>query len=273
MQSLYDKLARVECFEEIFPAVLRDQSVMDGRGLRPFMWQPAHATEDDAGVSLARAKSTHERMLEIINDSRECEQWCRSEAAWNTIVHYPLLRLFTSPTASVTVEPITSAQIAPAFRPTFTNAADDAESIPSMSSVDSTNDNDSPTRKAVSIHKMVDFALVLSPDTELETAIKQRVISSNPPTINQTTYPPLRNRPAPVFIETKTTSGTPGEANIQLGVWIAAWHESMRRISERVMAVPLLYVLDGAWTVMFAVDKGTEIVSIRAIFIVAVLLI
>ncbi|KAJ3455832.1 hypothetical protein MRS44_017314 [Fusarium solani] len=92
---------------------------------------------------------------------------------------------------------------------------------------------------------MVDFALVLMPDNELETLIDPIVNSSLNAIINQITYYALKTRPAPVFIKTKTASGNIKAANVQLGIWIAAWHNSMRGLMgagspERVTPIPVI---------------------------------
>ncbi|EKJ71721.1 hypothetical protein FPSE_08167 [Fusarium pseudograminearum CS3096] len=69
----------------------------------------------------------------------------------------------------------------------------------------------------------------------------------------------------PVFIETKTSAGSLETSGVQLGVWVAAWHESLRSIMrcggavERIITVPLIQVSGGSWTVMFALDGGNEV--------------
>lgn len=114
---------------------------------------------------------------------------------------------------------------------------------------------------------MVDFALILAPDEDLEALIETFTKSSPTATVNQTAYYPLKSRPAPVFIETKTSAGNIEAAKVQLGVWTAAWHESIRSIMrlggdvERIITLPIILVVDGVWTLMFAVDAQTEIVS------------
>ncbi|KAK7212568.1 hypothetical protein V2G26_019746 [Clonostachys chloroleuca] len=189
------------------------------------------------------------------------------------MVHYPLLYEFTS-FSSVRVEPITSAQIVPAFRPSFSNQSYDEVSSPRTGSSFSNTDsilsygsNTSPSRMNAtkSVHKMVDFALILTPDKDLEALIETFTKSSPTATINQTAYYPLKSRPAPVFIETKTSAGNVEAANVQLGVWIAAWHESLRSLMrlgggvERIITLPIFQVINGTWTLMFAVDAQTEI--------------
>jgi hypothetical protein len=46
-------------------------------------------------------------------------------------------------------------------------------------------------------------------------------------------YEPLRRCPAPVFIETKMSTGNSEDAKVQLGVWIAAYHQRLRSIMDR----------------------------------------
>lgn len=128
-----------------------------------------------------------------------------------------------------------------------------------------------------SVHKMVDFALILTPDKDLEALIETFTKSSPTATINQTAYYPLKSRPAPVFIETKTSAGNVEAANVQLGVWIAAWHESLRSLMrlgggvERIITLPIFQVINGTWTLMFAVDAQTEIVSFLLILLLIAL--
>jgi hypothetical protein len=61
---------------------------------------------------------------------------------------------------------------------------------------------------------MVDFALVLTPDKDLEALIDLIANSSPEATINHTVYFALKTRPSPVFIETKTASGNIESANV-----------------------------------------------------------
>lgn len=226
-------------------------------------------------ISQVLAFHNHEKLLEIINLSRESRVLNRSEAAWNTMVHYPLLVQLTSHASSIRVEPITSAQIDPAFRPLANLDNSNAGSSSSAASVSSRNstsewgtDASSSKQGTQAVHKMVDFALVLLPDDDLEAGMKRYRSSASPQTVNQTMYYPLVIRPAPVFIETKTSAGSIEEANVQLGIWIAAWHQSMRRMidlngmQEKVITIPLLQVVNGVWTVMFALDAGAEIVGL-----------
>ncbi|KAF4455858.1 methyltransferase type 11 [Fusarium austroafricanum] len=206
---------------------------------------------------------------EIIERSNESSKLRRSEAAWNSHVHWHILSQLAE-TSSVRVEDITSARIVPRFRPCFTPFDDFPDETGSSSTGSySTRSNMSASRvnAAKSVHKMVDFALVLEPDQDLAAMIERFTKFPHDATVNQTAYFPLKNRPAPVFIETKTAAGNGETADVQLGIWIAAWHESMRSLMkrggmvERIITVPLVQVTEGRWTIMFAVDAGCEIVK------------
>ncbi|KGQ04429.1 hypothetical protein BBAD15_g10324 [Beauveria bassiana D1-5] len=108
---------------------------------------------------------------------------------------------------------------------------------------------------ATSVHKMVNFALVMHPSSVLQTLIDQ-FLKGEPwetQSINQTRYELLRTRPAPIFIETRTVSGTKENANVQLGIWVAAWRERMRSImalagaeEEKLLTLPVIQVMDSA---------------------------
>ncbi|KAI8648062.1 hypothetical protein NCS56_01537700 [Fusarium sp. Ph1] len=279
VQDLYDALVMAEHGEEILPPTLADIPGINLRDIRPYMWQQADEATNTQSTGTSTQSSNcsvadkHRRILEIVKLSNESSDLHRSEAAWNTMVHYPLLHELTS-FSSVRVEPITSAQIVPAFRPSFSGQPSDevssqktGSSFSNTGSISGYDSNASASRMNAtkSVHKMVDFALVLAPDKDLEALIEAFTKSSPTATVNQTAYYPLKSRPAPVFIETKTSAGNIEAANVQLGVWIAAWHESMRSIMrlgggmERIITLPIIQVVDGVWTLMFAVDAQTEI--------------
>ncbi|CVL07405.1 uncharacterized protein FMAN_14339 [Fusarium mangiferae] len=163
-------------------------------------------------------------------------------------------------TTSVIAEDIRSARIASKFRPCVVTIDDNA-SVSSASS----NTSASRSHTVKSVHEMIDFALVLKPDQELASIIEQYTKLSTDRTVNQTTYSPLKIRAVPVFIKTKMTSAKIETSDAQLGVWIAAWHESLYSIMvcggnhERIITVPLIQVLKGTWTVMFSVDGENEL--------------
>ncbi|EGX87662.1 hypothetical protein CCM_09623 [Cordyceps militaris CM01] len=285
-QSLSQSLSIVAGKESILPAALQHHGDFKSSRYRPFMWAPpvVGATPD----SYQTAVKNHEQLQDITEESTTSLALSRSEAAWNCRVHGPFLKFALRHADGIDFEPITSAQVLSSFRPKF-KSKDVATSTTSSASAASSHDSaplqNWPTAPASSVHKMVDFALVLKPDESLETLISDflRGEPYNTASINQTRYEPLRTRPAPIFIETKTLSGTVESARVQMGIWIAAWHERMRTIIalggevkpgevKPVITVPIIQVLDGLWTVFFVVDSGTEIVSLARQFVTSLLI-
>ncbi|KAH7009297.1 uncharacterized protein B0I36DRAFT_402404, partial [Microdochium trichocladiopsis] len=78
------------------------------------------------------------------------------------------------------------------------------------------------------------------------------------PTINQSGYFPIHDRPLAISIETKTPEAGEGGALAQLAVWISCGH---RRVPEtlRLPSLPFLRVVGHAWTLGFAIDMGDKI--------------
>lgn len=124
--------------------------------------------------------------------------------------------------------------------------------------------------EAVSLDKMVDYALVLQPmaaasdrqPTAYQTLLRSLPIDQY--TLSQTNYGPLRYFPAPIAIETKMTDGELEDAKIQLGVWVAAWFQRMRLLFPHytTMPVPLLIARAENWTVYYACEHEEGIVRI-----------
>jgi hypothetical protein len=276
-QMVFEALSVVEAKEEILPAALRDHSDFRDTRIRGFMWKSTRVSDQSSAESKATILENHAHLRGIVDDSIASSNLHRSEAAWNCLVHTQVLRRAISRFAFLEVEPISSAQIMPAFRP-LSKTGDQTPSRPSNASVSSASsasgqDLGTPqtrqTAAALSVHKMVDFAVVLRPEEEFQNLI-DTFLDKQPytmATINQTIYEPLRTRPAPIFIETKTSSGNMDTANVQLGVWVAAWHQRMRSIialgggTDKVITIPVIQVIGSVWTLLFALDAGREIVS------------
>ncbi|KPM46320.1 hypothetical protein AK830_g25 [Neonectria ditissima] len=271
-QTLWEALSTVEAKEGILPATLRGHSDFRDARIRAFMWKPTHASDQSGSENNATLVANHQHLRSIVNDSIASSNLHRSEAAWNCLVHTPLLRCAFSRFAFLEVEPISSAQIMPAFRPLSKNGGQ-VPSQPSSASTSSLSGQGLGTPQtrantvALSVHKMVDFAVVLRPEKALQNLI-DTFLDKQPhtmATINQTLYEPLRNRPAPIFIETKTSSGNMDTANVQLGVWVAAWHERMRSIialgggTDTIITIPVIQVVGSVWTLLFVMDAGAEI--------------
>ncbi|KAF4465682.1 methyltransferase type 11 [Fusarium albosuccineum] len=276
-QMLFEALSAVEAKEEILPATLRGCSDFRDTRIRGFMWKSTHTADQSIADNETTLLDSHARLRGIVDDSIASSNLHRSEAAWNCLVYTPLLRHVTSPFAFLEVEPIASAQIMPAFRP-LSKAGDQTLSHPSSTSLsrassasgqDLGTHQTRPSSVVSSVYKMVDFAVVLCPEKELQNLI-DTFLDKQPhtmATINQTIYEPLRTRPAPIFIETKTSSGNMDTANVQLGVWVAAWHERMCGIialgggADKMITIPVIQVVGSVWTLLFVMDAGAEIVS------------
>lgn len=138
------------------------------------------------------------------------------------MVYYPLLYELTL-SSSVRVEPIISAQIILAFRPSVSGQPCEeissqkiGFSFSNIGSISSYDSNALLSRRNITklAHKIVDFALILAPDEDLEALIEMFTKSSPIATVNQTAYYPLKSRPAPVFIEIKTSAGNIKAVNV-----------------------------------------------------------
>ncbi|KAM3547524.1 hypothetical protein ARSEF4850_009975 [Beauveria asiatica] len=266
-KGLFESLSRVAAKVGILPAALQDHPDFVGSFVQPFMWSPAGAADESQ-----TALRNHEQLRDITAESTTSLDLLRSEAAWNCRVHTSFLKFALRHADGVDFEPITSAHIMPSFRPRFRTNKGAAASTRSSSSAASEYDSPSqnrPSAHASSAHKMVDFALVLEPDQALRAIISDFLDGQDYATssINQTRYEPLRERPAPIFMETKVLPGNAESARVQLGIWIAAWHERMRSIialggnAKRVITVPLIHAFSGHWIAFFVVDEGTGILD------------
>ncbi|KAH6973887.1 hypothetical protein BKA56DRAFT_491781 [Ilyonectria sp. MPI-CAGE-AT-0026] len=281
-RALFDYLSAVEAKEEILPAALRDHVDFRDPRVRDFMWEPTPVSEQPNAEDEATLLANHARIRGIVDDSIASSNLNRSEDAWNCLVHAPVLRHALSRFASLDVEPISSAQVMPRWRPFLKYSHQDLcrRSHTSASSASSASEQDSgkprtPKRADVSsLRKMVDFSVVLRPRKQLQKLIDE-FLDRQPygmTSISQTLYEPLRTRPAPIFIETNTPSSNMDTANVQLGLWVAAWHQHTRMIialgrpsgdvtlpPPHVLTLPVIRVMGSVWTLLFAVEAGNEI--------------
>ncbi|KAM5343903.1 hypothetical protein ACJ41O_012440 [Fusarium nematophilum] len=225
------------------------------------MWQPEDLeqtqTSDDT------LEQEHSIMLDILHEAKDAANFNKGESAWNGQVHYPMLKLALSPFSSVRAETITNAQIVKDFRPGAQDSwmgSASSSAASSRSSLVSDDQASSVEPSAVSVHKMVDFALTLLPDDTLKATIDEFLTQREHRMVNQTAYEALRTRPAPVFVETKISTGNVASSHVQLAIWTAAWHERLRagNTGQRLIAIPVFQVYGSVWQVLFAVDNGNE---------------
>jgi hypothetical protein len=188
-------------------------------------------------------------------NARNCLELRQSEAAWNCAIHHPVLELaLWQHQPQMDFFNTTSAKILPAFMPAFQWGN-------------------------VTNGKMVDFTICprSGHDDSLYAAIRSTVSASplvdgREVGINQTDYKPLLDALIAISIETKVGGASLDEGRVQLAVWAAAWHHRMLSLgigrptadtsaSERLVTLPLILTLDHEWSLYFACDRGTKIVS------------
>ncbi|GKU08814.1 unnamed protein product [Fusarium langsethiae] len=261
-QPLYNELYMVIKEQAILPPNLKrimDAEALNRAKILPYMWQENDDPEQDHDL-----RYEHARIKKILAEAAESSTMTKAEAAWNTHIHCPVLDIALDPIPSTKAENITTAQIFRDFRPRSHEQAWSSASSSAASSHSSIRSDDTGTwtePEPSSVHKMVDFALVLKPDDALESKINLFLKKQEYFTLNQTMYDPLSQRSAPVFIETKTSAGVVDRSHVQLAIWTAAWYQRLRaaRSTKSPIAIPVIQVHGNVWTVMFAVDDNDKI--------------
>lgn len=262
IQPLYNELYMAIKQQGILPLNL--ERVMDAEERKrarilPFMWQGSDDQEQDQWF-----KQQHAKVRNIFAEAAEASTMMKGESAWNAQVHYPILELALSSIPSTRAETIANAQIIKTFRPKSQGQGWSSASSSAASSNTSILSDDTKTYtepESSSVHKLVDFALVLIPDAALEDKITRFFANQEYPTVNQTLYDALSRRPAPVFIETKTSAGMINRSHVQLGIWTAAWYQRLRAVqsTKDPIAIPVIQVHGNVWSVMFAKDDKNKI--------------
>ncbi|KAL8380705.1 hypothetical protein RB595_005131 [Gaeumannomyces hyphopodioides] len=246
------------------------------------LWTPDSESEPETGTDIPAAfgRASKEFMIlrRIERRAAEAHRMGRSESAWNTSVHAPLLDLAVRSRWCIAVEQITTAAIAPRWLPVRRGSGLDpgaaaSSSAGSSSAAPSATDNGESTGVSAG-GKMVDFAFVLALDDPpnnrrpdygaLEESV-EAVVCNQPSgfeTINQSVYGPLTRRPVGVIIETKSANDLK-EGRIQLAVWTAAWYRRMRELCgdnrPRFVTLPLLLGGESSWDLFFACDRGDRV--------------
>ncbi|OBS20351.1 hypothetical protein FPOA_06723 [Fusarium poae] len=231
------------------------QDEMDNLIIPPHMWR---RQEDE--TSDQRIQNEHHIILDILAEAVEATRLSKGESAWNAQVHYPLLKLAFSQFPLLRPETITNAQIVKDFRPRSNSFASSSASASSSSLLSGDSSRWTETLSS-SAHKMVDFALALIPDAGLQTKMDCFLRTQQHETINQTMYTALTKRPAPLFIETKTMSGSGTRSQVQLGIWVASWFQRLRAVgsAKEAIPVPLIQVSGNTWHVIFASDENDKV--------------
>ncbi|KAF4453344.1 hypothetical protein F53441_3972 [Fusarium austroafricanum] len=148
---------------------------------------------------------------------------------WYFEVHAPLLKLAFNTFSSIHQHLLTSARISKPFLPEIR--------------IDTLCDYSRP--------KVIDLGVCISPPPHLSETIQKQIIvlPDGKRCLNQTIYPPFRNVPIAMVIETKIERGDLEEARLQLGIWVASWHQRMKMLigtsSEKpLVTLPLIIVME-----------------------------
>lgn len=168
-----------------------------------------------------------------------------SKAAWNIEAHSPLLELTLEPFLSLSRDILTQARITRPF-------------VPEIKATSQYNFTRS---------KIIDWGIQLHPSQSTTARIQEILLPlpENQRSINQSAYSPVRFNPITVSIETKIANGGAEEARLQLGVWVAAWHQRIRaliRPGQVIVTLPLILVLEHKCQLLFACNRGSHIISI-----------
>ncbi|KAF5023709.1 hypothetical protein F66182_4230 [Fusarium sp. NRRL 66182] len=187
-------------------------------------------------------------LRKIEQAAKRCHVEEASEAAWNVDVHGPLLELALEPFPSLSRHVLTQARISRPFVP----------KMKATSHYDFTRS------------KMIDWGIRLHPSPSTAAHIREILLPlpENQHSVNQSTYGPVRFDPIGVSIETKTANGGAEDARLQLGVWVAAWHQRMRafmRSDRGIVTLPLILVLEHKWQLLFACDRGSHIDIVESV--------
>ncbi|KAK2471344.1 hypothetical protein H9L39_17575 [Fusarium oxysporum f. sp. albedinis] len=262
-QPLYDELYLIVNKSSILPPnlkrIISSEAIKRAKVL-PQMWRGDDDPEYDQ-----RLTQEHASILDILKEATEAGNMNEGESAWNAQVHYPLLKLALSPFSSIKARTITSAQIVKDFRPKSNDSglagSASSSAASSRSSLLSGDTGTWTEPESSSVHRMVDFAIVLIPDETLQGTIDDFLSKQTHATINQTTYDALARRPAPVFIETKASTSMLNRSQVQLGIWTAAWFQRLRaaQSTKDPIAIPVIQVYGHVWHVLFAMDDKDKI--------------
>jgi hypothetical protein len=297
VRELYNRLYELTVEHEgVFPSEARAEiNEAVGRAYkdpwfrkRRYRSTPATETEHALSSSAGEQQQLRSEALAELTALRkveraawECRRLGRSEAGWNTYVHHPVLELGLAGLAYARTETVTTAQIAKPFVPAMNDYAVTEFADKKMVDLALVLDPNPPGPSAATADAG-DADVAAARCRRLTRAIK-RAVHSQPAgqqTINQTTFTPLCRRPLAVSIETKC-DGSSEQGRLQLAIWAAAWHERMRRLvidvpaaqgdegveagvqgvgeTKGVATLPLLLIVDHAWTLSFVCDRGDRL--------------
>jgi len=118
--------------------------------------------------------------------------------------------------------------------------------------------------------KMIDYAITLGPPLVAEHEVIARLAASPRPlhrTINPSDYSPLCHNPIAINIETKSPDGGKEHGEVQLTIWIMAYFNRLRTLTQNPVPItlPLILISDEHWKLLFACDLDGEVQIIDAV--------
>jgi hypothetical protein len=118
--------------------------------------------------------------------------------------------------------------------------------------------------------KMIDYAITLGPPLIAEHEVIARLAASPRSlhrTINPSDYSPLCHNPIAINIETKSPDGGKEHGEVQLTIWIMAYFNRLRTLTQNPVPItlPLILISDEHWKLLFACDLDGEIQIIDAV--------
>ncbi|KAJ1323579.1 PD-(D/E)XK nuclease superfamily [Microdochium nivale] len=175
---------------------------------------------------------------DIVSQARACDEYMMDEAAWSSMVYYPLLRqIFKSPTQSSPPPEATGdssdAQLAQPVKDVYPIPLDELVVVPCSSA------SIIPRyRMLAAPFKKVDFAVAYQPRQAAQYDHLRTLVQSTPApeqSLNHTSYPGLCDRPVVLSIEVKRTNDSGDMARLQLLTWLSAqWN----KLDELCLAEP-----------------------------------
>ncbi|KAH7016336.1 uncharacterized protein B0I36DRAFT_337369 [Microdochium trichocladiopsis] len=233
--ALLADLKKVAAGLKVVPAIIANAAAREG-GNPTHSFYEHQVNKDKYCLSDELAIDEFRQLHRILASAASCREEAQSEAAWNALVHSPLLHHAVESSQCPQVTPFiaTTAGIIPALLP-----------------------RNIYTGHAVG-GRLVDFCITIDVDRDAVTdllATQSEALCS----LNQTLYTPLRQRPIAIVAETKTETA-PETGENQLAIWTKAWLNRLRMFGNAnltdVPPLPLLRIKGHEWYLLLAWEEA-----------------
>ncbi|KAH8704630.1 hypothetical protein GQ44DRAFT_508443 [Phaeosphaeriaceae sp. PMI808] len=218
----------------VIPSLVKNH--IPGSGNYPFWMYETDRDEDEVWHELRVVNEVRAEAASLLSSRDHESQWYYS-------VHWPILALAFQAQPHMKPKQISTARPIKECLPRTSNIHSDA--------------------------RLVDFVVGLVPTsiTEDEFAEWMRKQPDHLITVNQTLYYPIWQTPTMISIEVKVGGGE-ADARVQVGIWVSAWHARVHLLdwddpssddTRRIITLPVIIIIDHAWQLYFAVDRGSKI--------------